>query len=120
MTDFLFRGSLADLDPAVYELTELESERQARKLILIPSESQAPQAVREALGSTFQNIYAEGYPDEDTRWMSEAEITDYTARLGHFRRYSDPRYYKGVGDSEIRRRCCSWIVYPQRLGNSSG
>jgi len=110
MTDFLFRGSLADLDPAVYELTELESERQARKLILIPSESQAPQAVREAMGCAFQNIYAEGYPDEDTRWMSEAEITDYTARLGHFRRYSDPRYYKGVEYADViealaRRRC---------------
>ena len=49
MTDFLFRGSLADLDPDVYDLTQVEAERQYRKLILIPSESQAPLAVREAL-----------------------------------------------------------------------
>ncbi len=110
MTDFLFRGSLAELDPAVFGLTQLESERQARKLILIPSESQAPLAVREGLGSAFQNIYAEGYPDEATRRMSEAEIMDYTAQLGHFRRYSDPRYYKGVEYADIvealaRRRC---------------
>ena len=56
MSDFLFRGSLSKLDPDVYELTQLESERQARKLILIPSESTAPRAVREALGSAFQNI----------------------------------------------------------------
>lgn len=96
MTDFLFRGSLAKLDRDVYELTRLESERQARKLILIPSESVAPAAVREAMGSTFQNIYAEGYPDEESRWMSEEEILDYPARLGHYRRHSDPRYYKGV------------------------
>lgn len=96
MTDFLFRGSLAEVDPAVYELTQFEAERQVVKLILIPSESQAPMAVREALGSAFQNIYAEGYPDEDTRLMNEAEILDYDARLAHFRRYSDPRYYKGV------------------------
>ena len=81
MTDFLFRGPLADVDPAVYGLIQLEAERQVRKLILIPSESQAPLAVREALGSAFQNIYAEGYPDEETRKMSEAEILDYTARL---------------------------------------
>ncbi len=101
MTDFLFRGSLAKLDPAVYELTQLEAERQARKLILIPSESQAPLAVREALASAFQNIYAEGYPDEETRWMDEAELLDYPARLGHFRRYSDPRYYKGVEYADI-------------------
>ncbi len=65
MKDLLFRGSLADLDPAVDELAQLESERQARKIILIPSESQAPLAVREALSSSFQNIYAEGYPDEE-------------------------------------------------------
>src|SRR5512133_1343715 len=96
MPDFLFRGSLAKLDSDVYELTQLEAERQARKLILIPSESTAPLAVREALGSTFQNIYAEGYPDEETRWMSEEDILDYPARLAHYRRYGDPRYYKGV------------------------
>ncbi len=110
MNDFLFRGTLADLDPAVSDLTLLEAERQVRKLILIPSESQAPLAVREALSSAFQNIYAEGYPDEDTRIMDEDEILDYKARLGHFRRYSDPRYYKGVEYADLvealaRRRC---------------
>jgi glycine hydroxymethyltransferase len=96
MPDFLVRGSLSKLDPDVYELTQLEAERQARKLILIPSESSAPLAVREAMGSAFQNIYAEGYPDEETRWMSEAEILDYPVRLGYYRRHGDPRYYKGV------------------------
>jgi glycine hydroxymethyltransferase len=110
MSDFLFRGSLAKLDPDVFDLTRLEAERQARKLILIPSESTAPMAVREALASAFQNIYAEGYPDEDTRWMSEEEILDYPARLGDYRRYGDPRYYKGVEYADIvealaRRRC---------------
>ena len=110
MTDYLFRGTLSDLDPDVYELTQLEAERQYRKLILIPSESQAPLAVREALASAFQNIYAEGYPDEATRRMSEEEILDYPARLAHYRRYSDPRYYKGVEYADAvealaRRRC---------------
>ncbi len=110
MSDYLFRGSLADLDPEVYELTQIESERQARKLILIPSESQAPLAVREAMSSAFQNIYAEGYPDEESRWMTEAEILDYPARLANFRRNSDPRYYKGTEYADAvealaRRRC---------------
>lgn len=110
MADFLFRGSLADLDPNVFELTQLESERQIRKLILIPSESTAPLAVREAMGSAFQNLYAEGYPDEESRLHSEAEILDYPARLSHYRRYADPRYYKGVEYADVieslaRRRC---------------
>ena len=96
MPDFLVRGSLAKLDPDVFHLTQLEAERQARKLILIPSESTAPMAVRDAQASAFQNIYAEGYPDEETRWMTEAEILDYPARLSNYRRRGDPRYYKGV------------------------
>jgi glycine hydroxymethyltransferase len=110
MSDFLVRGTLAKVDPAVEELIRLESERQFRKLILIPSESTAPRAVLEALGSRLQNVYAEGYPDEETRWMTEAEILDYPARLGHFRRYSNPRYYKGTEYADViealaRRRC---------------
>ncbi len=52
--------------------------------------------MREALASAFQNIYAEGYPDEESRWMTEEEILDYPARLAHYRRSGDPRYYKGV------------------------
>jgi glycine hydroxymethyltransferase len=110
MEDYLFRGNLAELDPAIYQLTQLEAERQYRKLILIPSESQAPMAVREALSSAFQNIYAEGYPREETRTMNEDEIMDFPARLVNFRRYADKRYYKGVEYADTieelaRRRC---------------
>jgi len=110
MSDFLFRGSLKDLDPDVYELTQIEAERQYRKLILIASESAAPQAVLEAYRSAFHNIYAEGYPDDETRFMTEAEILDHEARLAHYRRYADPRYYKGVEYADLiealaRRRC---------------
>jgi len=76
MADYIFRGSLVDLDPEVFELSQLEAERQHRKLILIPSESAAPLAVREAMGSAFQNLYAEGYPDEESRFFTESEILD--------------------------------------------
>jgi glycine hydroxymethyltransferase len=110
MPDYLFRGSLAELDPELHEVSEIEAERQYRKLILIPSESAAPLAVREALSSAFQNIYAEGYPDEATRRLKEDEILDHEARLAYYRRYSDPRYYKGVEYADTiealaRRRC---------------
>jgi glycine hydroxymethyltransferase len=110
MSDFLFRGSLADLDPALADIVEFETERQYRKLILIPSESTAPKAVLDVLGTPFNNVYAEGYPDEETRRMAEAELLDIPGRLAHYRRYSDPRYYKGVEyvdviESLARRRC---------------
>jgi len=110
MTDFLVRGRLADLDPALHELLQIESERQFRRLILIPSESSAPLAVREAMSSAFQNIYAEGYPDDATRTQTEAEILDYELQLAGYRRFADPRYYKGVEYADIvealaRRRC---------------
>ncbi|PWB69504.1 MAG: glycine cleavage system protein T [Anaerolineales bacterium] len=101
MPDYLFRGNLAKLDPDVYELTQREAERQARKLILIASESTAPMATREALASAFQNIYAEGYPEEESRWMTEEEILDYPMRLADYRRNSDPRYYKGVEYADV-------------------
>ncbi len=122
MADFLFRGTLAEVDPVVDELIQLEAERQVRKLILIPSESTAPVSVRDALGSVFQNLYAEGYPDEDTRWMPENDILDYTRRLTHYRRYADPRYYKGVEyadaiESLARRRCAEAFATPTVSAN---
>ncbi len=101
MSDYLFRGSLKDLDPQVFELAQFEAERQYRKLILIPSESTSPLAVRETLSSAFHNIYAEGYPEEASRWLTEDEILDYEERLAYYRRYSDPRYYKGVEYANI-------------------
>lgn len=108
-TDFLFRGDLAELDPDVAELVRHETARQARYLILIPSESTVPAAVREALGSAFHNIYAEGYPLEETRQMTEDEILDYHARLPEYRREADNRYYKGteyanIAEALTRRR----------------
>ncbi len=94
--DFLFRGPLDEIDADMADLIEYETERQAEKLILIPSESSPPAAVRQAQGSVFQNIYAEGYPHPTSRWQTQAEILNYEKRLAHYRRYSDLRYYQGV------------------------
>ncbi|MEK7276012.1 MAG: hypothetical protein AAB427_01570, partial [Chloroflexota bacterium] len=110
MPDFLFRGTLRDLDPQLAELADIEAERQYRKLILIASESTAPLAVRESLATAFHNIYAEGYPDDESRFLTEIEIFDHETRLAHYRRYADPRYYKGVEYADTvealaRRRC---------------
>ena len=104
------KKTLIMVDPDVDRLISLEAERQNRKLIMIPSESSAPLAVKESLGSVLQNIYAEGYPDEKTRSFSQEEILNVEKQLTGFRRNSDPRYYKGVEFADIleelaRRRC---------------
>jgi len=96
MNAFLFDEHLSDLDLNLQELSQLEAERQSRRLIMIPSESIAPKAVRELLASPFVNLYAEGYPREETRTQTQDEILDLALQLGNYRRYSDQRYYKGV------------------------
>ena len=99
--DYLFRGGIEELDSDVAELIRHETARQQAKLIMIPSESTVPYAVRAALGSAFHNIYAEGYPLENSRRMSQAEILDYGLRLPEFRRNADQRYYKGTEYANI-------------------
>lgn len=99
--DFLFPGSLAELDPELNHLLTLEDDRQDSTIILIASESAAPTAVRQAIGSTFGNIYAEGYPSEESRRQTQASLLDTDMELASYRRYSDPRYYKGVEYADV-------------------
>ncbi len=110
MVNEIFKKPLSSVDPDVDRIIGLEAERQVRKLIMIPSESIAPLSVREGLGSVLQNIYAEGYPDENTRSFSQEEILNLDEQILKFRRNSDPRYYKGVEFADVleeltRRRC---------------
>ncbi len=116
--DFLFRGELDELDPDVSELIRHETARQAQYLILIASESSVPEAVRETLSSAFHNIYAEGYPLDETRTMTSAEILDYNARLPEYRRQADKRYYKGTEYADVvealaRRRAAELFATPK-------
>ena len=101
MDGYLVRKPLSEVDPELAALIGHETERQARKLIMVPSESIASHPVHEAVASAFSHIYAEGYPDERTRRMSEAEILDYEVELSHYRRYGDPRYYQGVEYADV-------------------
>ncbi len=104
--DFIFRGTVADLDPELHELLERERVRQEKTIILIASESEAPEAVEEAMGSKFGNIYAEGYPRESSRLQTEDEIVDFEKELAIYRRNSDPRYYKGVEYADVVEALC--------------
>jgi len=110
MYAFQHQKDLETLDPGLFELLNLEDERQTRRLIMIPSESATPPAVRRTLCSNFANIYAEGYPRPETEHFIEEEILDYTSMLGMYRRYSNPRFYKGVEYVDVvealaKRRC---------------
>ncbi|MDX1415719.1 MAG: serine hydroxymethyltransferase [Candidatus Promineifilaceae bacterium] len=100
-SEFIFHGSLSEIDPDLKKLLDREDERQDATIILVASESASPDAVREAMSSKFGNIYAEGYPREASRRQTEAEILDIDAELAHYYRYSDPRYYKGVEYADI-------------------
>ncbi len=114
--DFLVRGDLEEVAPFVADLVRRETERQARKLILIPSESAAPAAVRQALGSVFQNVYAEGYPGLRMTGDGEERLRDVDWQLAHYRRYSDRRFYKGVEYVDVleclaQRRCAELFAH---------
>ena len=115
-SDFLLRADLQEVAPFVADLIRWEEERQARKLILIPSESSAPQAVRQALGSVFQNIYAEGYPPLRMTRDPEERLRDVAWQLAFYRRYADRRFYKGVDyvhfvECLAQRRCAEAFAH---------
>lgn len=91
-----FGVGLTEIDPLTDALIQLEEERQRRRLILIPSESYVPHAVRQALGSVFTNIYAEGYPPAQMVGRDEDLLADMVQQLAYYRRYADRRFYKGA------------------------
>jgi glycine hydroxymethyltransferase len=116
--DFLVRQSLDQVPHFIADLIGWEAERQARKLILIPSESYAPRAVLEALGSVFQNVYAEGYPPLRMTRDPEELLQDVPWQLAFYRRYADRRFYKGVDyvhfvECLAQRRCAQLFAHGQ-------
>lgn len=66
--------SLAQEDPAIYDLLNDEKQRQNNNLELIASENFASRAVIEAMGSTLTNKYAEGLPGK--RYYGGCEVVD--------------------------------------------
>ncbi|UCC65527.1 MAG: hypothetical protein JSV36_10970, partial [Anaerolineae bacterium] len=105
-------ASLSEVDPDIARIVALEEERQARRVILIPSESIAPAPVRAALGSVFNNIYAEGYPPLRMTRDDEALLLDLAHQLAYYRRYADRRFYKGADyvhfvETLAQRRCAA-------------
>ncbi len=94
-------SSIAKLDPQVSTLISAEQLRQQEKIILIPSESLTPPAVREALGSVFNSVYAEGYPRATMRKSSPSSLAKLDQQLASYRRYADWRFYKGTEFADL-------------------
>lgn len=95
-SNFFFEVELSNVDPDSHYIIKLEEERQAKKIMLIASESICPRPVKEALASVFTNLYAEGYPHMRYIRDEREELLDFERQLTFHRRYSDRRYYKGV------------------------
>jgi glycine hydroxymethyltransferase len=70
---------LKEFDNEIYELCELELERQTDHLEMIASENFTLPAVMEAMGSVFTNKYAEGYPYK--RYYGGCEFADKAEQL---------------------------------------
>jgi len=68
------RISLAQSDPAIFDLIGREEARQEHNLELIASENIASTAVRQAMMSVLTDKYAEGYPG--ARYYGGCEVVD--------------------------------------------
>src|SRR5512138_3678973 len=77
--DRLLDVPLAEVDPEIAEVLELELGRQRDTLEMIASENFVPQAVLEAVGSVLTNKYAEGYPGK--RYYGGCEEVDVAEQL---------------------------------------
>lgn len=66
-------------DKAIERLIKVERSRQKRVINLIPSENYVSQDVLAALGSEFNNKYAEGYPAK--RYYGGNEVVDEVEKL---------------------------------------
>jgi glycine hydroxymethyltransferase len=75
--------ALRKSDPAVYEIIQAETRRQAEGLELIASENFVSEAVLEATGSPLTNKYAEGLPGK--RYYGGCEEVDRVERLAQDR-----------------------------------
>ncbi len=93
--------SIIEIDSQTAALIAAEERRQREKIILIPSESLTPKPVRDALGSVFTSVYAEGYPRKSMMKASPDELADLDMQMASYRRYADRRFYKGTEFADV-------------------
>ncbi|RXZ45728.1 serine hydroxymethyltransferase [Agromyces binzhouensis] len=75
----VFNAPLAEVDPEIAEVLELELNRQRSTLEMIASENFVPVSVLQSQGSVLTNKYAEGYPGR--RYYGGCEFVDVAENL---------------------------------------
>ncbi|WP_438856445.1 serine hydroxymethyltransferase [Agromyces sp. M3QZ16-3] len=75
----VFNQPLAQVDPEIAEVLELELNRQRTTLEMIASENFVPVSVLQSQGSVLTNKYAEGYPGR--RYYGGCEFVDVAENL---------------------------------------
>ena len=120
MKDYLFRGKLSELDPAVYEVDRVGGRAPVSQTDLDPQRKPGSAGSSRGAGFSFPEYLCRGIPARgNTLVDAKAEIVDYPARLVHFRRYADRRYYKGVeyadSDEELARRRCAELFATETI-----
>ena len=88
--------SLRSVDPLIADLVDREAQRQADKLVMIPSESVPHPAVLDALASPFTSLYAEGYAPSRMRASSLDDLARIDAHLATHRERGNRRFYQGA------------------------
>ena len=79
MAESIFNSPLAEVDPEIAEVLELELGRQRDYLEMIASENFVPVSVLQSQGSVLTNKYAEGYPGR--RYYGGCEYVDIAESL---------------------------------------
>jgi len=79
MLDGSYADALRATDPAIADLIDAETEREARVIRLIPSENYVSPAVMAATGSLLTNKYSEGYVGR--RYYEGQQIIDQVEQL---------------------------------------
>ena len=79
LSNSFFSASLAETDPEIARVVDLELGRQRDEIELIASENIVSRAVLEAQGSVLTNKYAEGYPGR--RYYGGCQFVDMAERL---------------------------------------
>jgi glycine hydroxymethyltransferase len=75
----LLKQDLKEADPEMFQLVQAESHRQRTSINLIASENYASVASLQAMGSSLNNKYSEGYPG--ARYYGGCEVIDEVERL---------------------------------------